>query len=126
MFQLDLEDGGTSLSKGAGRQGRQGEGDYYEDDVDEVIEDIVFAEDTDLLANLRIEDKDRRGGGAGVDGGGERGGEYPRRSAADYRRYRRQRGGPAAGAGQDPLQSILEDIINSARGRGMVELVDCY
>ena len=90
---------------------------FEEDDVDDIIERIVEAEDSDLVAELHTSAVCTTTKIV----------NFSKKSFADFLIfYRGRRLGTGAEEEEDVLDSILEDIINSTDNKGLVEIVDCY
>ena len=90
---------------------------FEEEDVDDIIEKIVKAEDSDLVAELNTCSPDTETEIV----------NFPRKSLADFLvLYREHKFVVEEREEEDVLESILEDIINSTNNTGLVEIVDCY
>ena len=101
------------------------EPEYEDEDVNEMIEGIVAAEDINLLSSLKISNQP-----INEPNTHENIADFSRLGLEDFLHFYQQHSHrynsdqEIESSGQ--LNSILEDIINSVSEIGLVEIVDCY
>eukprot|EP00088_Acartia_fossae_P032161 TRINITY_DN3295_c0_g1_i8.p1 TRINITY_DN3295_c0_g1~~TRINITY_DN3295_c0_g1_i8.p1 ORF type:complete len:801 (-),score=178.46 TRINITY_DN3295_c0_g1_i8:1-2403(-) len=117
LRKLDLEDS----SKGNIR-GTTEDFDYEEEDIVDTIESVVEAEDSDLLKNLVVK-QDQEAKKELTKVKKQDLNEFLQEYTSLEQKAKKVEEGRSEA---DTLVSILEDIIHSDSGDGLVEIIDCY
>ena len=122
LRKINMNEGVESLSS---KKSSALELGYEDEDVNEMIEGIVAAEDINLLSSLKISNQpiNKPNTHENIE-------NFPKLGLEDFLHFYRQHNHlcsadqESESSGQ--LKSILEDIINSVTEIGLVEIVDCY